>query len=113
MRQLFDVNAIWCWFSCKSLLGRFAIMGMIAVTLIAIPKMTNELFEVMELQSIYARLSYRAKGKKSQHIVICGDIKSISLQEFFGELFHEDHENDDLNVVILHPGKNSSSQFNF
>ena len=79
-------------------------MAMIGFAIIAIPKMTNDLLEVMELQSIYARLSYHAKGKKSQHVVICGDIKSISLQEFFGELFHEDHENEDLNVVVLHPG---------
>ena len=78
---------------------------MIGFAIIAIPKMTNELLEVMELQSIYARLSYHAKGKNSQHVVICGDIKSISLQEFFGELFHEDHENEDLNVVVLHPGE--------
>jgi hypothetical protein len=79
-------------------------MAMIGFAIIYIPKMTNELLELMKLQSIYARLSYSPKGKHSQHIVICGDIKSLSIKEFFDELFHEDHENIDLNAVILQPG---------
>jgi hypothetical protein len=80
-------------------------MAMIGFAIIAIPKMSNELLELLELQTIYARLTYTAKGEKSQHIVICGDISSVNLDEFFEELFHEDHENEDLNVVILQPGE--------
>jgi hypothetical protein len=43
---------------------------MIAFAIIIIPKMTNELIEKMNLQSVYARQSYRPKSRFSKHIVI-------------------------------------------
>ena len=84
-------------------LGRLAIMIMIAFAVVAIPKMTNELIEKMGLQSVYARASYFPKSRYSKHIVIIGDLQSTALTDFFEELFHEDHENGDLNAVILIP----------
>lgn len=84
--------------------GRFAAMGMIAFALMSIPQMTNELIEKMKLQSVYARAQYHSRNKNAKHVVICGDLSSISLQEFFDELFHEDHDSSDLNAVMLLPG---------
>ena len=86
------------------MLGRFAVMGMICFAIIVVPQMTNKLIDLMAAQSIYARLYYRPKSEKSQHVLICGELKSTSLREFFDELFHEDHENVDLTAVILQPG---------
>jgi potassium large conductance calcium-activated channel subfamily M alpha protein 1 len=83
--------------------GRFAAMGMIAFALISVPKVTNELIDKMSLQSVYMRAVYTPKSRNSKHIVICGDLSSTSLKDFFGELFHEDHENVDLSAVILLP----------
>lgn len=87
----------------RSTQGRVAAMGIIGFSIISIPKMTNELIEKMALQSVYMRNAYNPKSKTSKHIVICGDVSSISLDEFFGELFHEDHENVDLNAILLLP----------
>jgi hypothetical protein len=84
--------------------GRIMAMAMIGFAIISVPQMTNELLEKMKLQSVYARANYAPKSKSSKHVIICGDISSISLRDFFGELFHEDHENTDLNAVILLPG---------
>lgn len=78
-------------------------MCIIGVSIISIPKMTNELIQKMALQSIYARTSYSPKTINSKHVVICGDLTSTSMNEFFEELFHEDHENHDLNAIILLP----------
>jgi hypothetical protein len=39
----------------------------------------------------------------SQHILICGDLDSTDLREFFSELFHEDHEMSNLQAVIVQP----------
>jgi voltage-gated potassium channel len=60
-------------------LGRVAAMCFIAVAIVTIPKMTNELIEKMALQSIYARSAYNPKGKSSEHVVICGDLSSTNL----------------------------------
>jgi hypothetical protein len=87
----------------KSTQGRIAVMCIIGFSIISIPKMTNELIEKMALQSVYMRNVYVPKTKKSQHVVICGDLTSTSLDDFFEELFHEDHENVDLNAILLLP----------
>jgi hypothetical protein len=84
--------------------GRIMAMAMIGFAIISVPKMTNELLEKMKLQSVYARANYAPKSKSSKHVIICGDISSTSLRDFFGELFHEDHENTDLNAIMLLPG---------
>ena len=87
----------------RSTQGRVAAMGIIGFSIISIPNMTNELIEKMALQSVYMRNAYNPKTKRSKHVVICGDLTSTSLDEFFGELFHEDHENVDLNAILLLP----------
>jgi hypothetical protein len=87
----------------KSTQGRIAVMCIIGFAIVSIPKMTNELIEKMALQSVYMRNVYVPKTKRSKHVVICGDVTSTSLDEFFEELFHEDHENTDLNAILLLP----------
>ena len=90
--------------SPQSNIGRLSMMAMIAVAIIIIPKMTNELLETMAQSSIYVRQSYRPRPEH-KHILITGDLRSTSIMEFFSELFHEDHENANLYVVILSPSK--------
>jgi hypothetical protein len=89
--------------SPRSQQGRVAVMAIIGFSIIFIPKMTNELIEKMALQSVYMRNVYVPKSNNSKHVVICGDLSSTSLDEFFEELFHEDHENADLNAILLLP----------
>ena len=87
----------------RSTQGRVAVMCIIGFSIISIPKMTNELIEKMALQSVYMRNSYTPKTRESKHVIICGDINSTSLNDFYEELFHEDHENTDLNAIMLLP----------
>ena len=86
-----------------STIGKMSIIFMIAFAVVLIPLMTNELSDVMKLQSVYARASYVPRSRLSKHIVVCGDLSSISLSQFFDELFHEDHDTKALAVVILLP----------
>lgn len=88
----------------NTVLGRFAAMGMIGIAIITVPDMTNDLLAKMASQSVYARARYNAKSGRSQHVLICGDVKSSSIIEFFKELFHEDHEMENLHAVVLQPG---------
>jgi hypothetical protein len=85
-------------------LGRIAAMAMIAFAIISVPQMTNELIEKMNLQSVYARAKYVARGGISSHVIVCGNMSSTALHEFFAELYHDDHENSELlDCVILQP----------
>lgn len=85
-----------------STLGRFAAMFLILFAIIFVPQQSNELIEKMSILSVYARKHYKPLGN-AKHVVICGDMKSTFLEEFFRELFHEDHENLNLNALVLQP----------
>jgi hypothetical protein len=89
--------------TAKTDLGRVLAMATIISAIISVPQMTNELIEMLALQSIYVRARYIPKSAANQHILICGNIVSSSLREFFGELFHEDHDTKGLHCVILQP----------
>ena len=77
-------------------------MALIAFAIVLVPMLTNKLISILTQSSKYARQVYHVKSTSS-HVVICGDLRSCSLQEFFAELFHEDHENTNLTGVILQP----------
>jgi potassium large conductance calcium-activated channel subfamily M alpha protein 1 len=90
--------------SPKSEYGRLFTMAMIAFAIIVVPKMSNELIEKLNEESPYARSQYLPITKSSMHILCCGDMSSSSLDEFFSELFHEDHDNANLHCVVLQSG---------
>jgi len=89
--------------SPDTVLGRFFAMGMIIVAIIFVPQWTNELMEKINRQSVFARANYEPKSSNSSHVLVCGDLRSSSLEEFFSELFHEDHDIRNLYAVILQP----------
>ena len=86
-----------------STLGRFAAMCIIIVAIITVPQMSTELMDTISRQSIYARAHYEPKTGHSSHVIICGDVGSSALDDFFEELFHEDHEMTNLYAVVLQP----------
>jgi hypothetical protein len=60
----------------------------------------KDLLAKIAASSIYTRAYYNLKENR-QHVIICGDLSSTSLTELFAELFHEDHENDNLYARVL------------
>ena len=94
-----------------STLGRFCAMFFICFAIIFVPQQSNILIEKMNRSSVYARSYYKARGN-TKHVLICGDLHSTSLSEFFAELFHEDHENLNLHAVIMVPEDPSEDSYN-
>lgn len=83
-------------------------MAIIGFSVLYVPTVTSKVLDIMQIESKYARMSYVSGGSSCNHIVICGDLDSISLREFFDELFHEDHNNSDkggnmLHIVVMQP----------
>ena len=80
-------------------------MVMIAFSVVMVPQMTNRLISVVAESSVYVRRSYKEK-KFVQHVIVCGNLSSLALLEFFNELFHEDHsQGKQIQAVILTPCK--------
>lgn len=86
--------------SPSTVVGRFAIMIMIAISIVTVPKMTNDLVKIMSTTSVYRRRFYKAK-EFTRHVIVCGSLNSLSTIEFFNEFFHPDHNSGNLNVVVL------------
>jgi len=84
-------------------LGRASQMVIVGFSLVSVPTWANELVELSNAISVYARASYVPKNKMETHIVISGELESVSLIEFFEELFHEDHDADYMHAVIMQP----------
>ena len=88
--------------SPKSTWGRVLAMAMICMAFIAGPQMSGNLVEKMEEKSVYARSSYVAKYRAT-HVFICGDISTTAILPFVLELFHEDHEDENIHAVFMSP----------
>lgn len=82
--------------------ARVAVMFFIGLSLVVVPKLSNELMDKMSQYSIYQRTWYLPKPR-SKHVLICGDLSSTSLLEFFQELFHEDHDVGNMMALVLQP----------
>ena len=93
----------------KSLLGRFLCMFMISFAFIMGPQMSSDLIEKMEEKSVYERAHFIKKTRKTTHVVVCGDLCTMALLPFVEELFHDDHEDENINAVFLSPDPPSST----
>lgn len=54
----------------------------------------------MDMQKVYQRAFYKST-KKNEHLVLTGFINTQDLNNFFEELYHQDHGNKEINAVIL------------
>jgi hypothetical protein len=81
-------------------IGRVLVMLVILITIVLIPRQTNELLRLMGLQSVYARSFYKANSDVP-HIVITGNVMLPALKNFCQELFHPDHGSQAKNAIIL------------
>ena len=88
--------------SPKSTWGRILAMSVITCGFVAGPQMSSRLVEKMGEQSVFARARY-VKKYKATHVFVCGDISTMAVWPFVSELFHEDHEDEDINAVFMSP----------
>lgn len=82
-----------------SLLSQIIVMFIIIFTLFFIPKQTNELIRLMNMQSKYKRYEY--VSTEVHHICVTGYVGFQALQSFCQELYHADHGGGPTNTVII------------
>lgn len=69
--------------------GQMTVVLLLLVTLILVPRSTNELLRLMAMQSMYRRLYY--KSPEMKHLIVSGTIALTSIRSLCDELFHDDH----------------------
>jgi len=82
-------------------LGKVFMITLIMFALIFIPWSTSNLLKHLNEKSVFASRRYRPI-EGARHVVLIGDIRADSAEEFFREFFHPDHRHNlDVSVVIL------------
>lgn len=84
----------------QTLLGQVMIILLVIVILLVVPDQTNELIQLVGIQSFYARRYYKATSDVF-HIILIGDIDLDSVKSFCTEFFHSDHGIQYRHAVII------------
>lgn len=81
-------------------LGQYSIIALVILSLYIIPAKSGELVQLLSSKSIYARKSYK-KVEDIQHVIITGTITNTAAEDYFTELFNDDHGEVDKHAVVL------------
>lgn len=85
--------------------GKVAVVvSIIVFAIVLVPLWINEFFEIARFSNKYQRQRYRAHGRNARHVIVCGNLDSLSLEKFLVELFHDNHDSSNLEVVLLQSG---------
>jgi hypothetical protein len=96
------ISTIGCTNPFIDLSSRLLIMVLIAFAILFIPAQSADLIRLMSSKSYYARRSYKTSNT-TPFIVILGSISSIAVENFFKELFHQDHGTQKKHAILLVP----------
>ena len=83
--------------------AKLYIVFLVLFALYYIPKSTNKLIRLMNMKSVYATDRFKPRGH-IKHVVVTGDLMTLD-ENFFLELFHDDHGADQLEAVLLGEGR--------
>ncbi|CAD8157114.1 unnamed protein product [Paramecium pentaurelia] len=86
----------------SSAISRVLIIILVLLALTFVPYQTGQLIRHLSSKSYYARLNYKS-SQAVPHIVILGTISLNAAENFFKELFHEDHGLAQKHAIILCP----------
>jgi hypothetical protein len=69
---------------------RILIIILLFFAILFVPAKSSKLISLLSSKSYYARRSYKSV-ENVQHIVVTGIVSATAAEDFFTELFHEDH----------------------
>jgi len=81
-------------------LGKILVITLIVITFILVPKQTNDLYNLMNAQSVYVRNAFKPHEEVS-HILVTGSIEVQPFRYICQELFHPEHGTQDKHIVLL------------
>ena len=80
--------------------GRILIICLIILAAYYIPLKTGEILSILKDTSMYSREIYKSHPE-IPHLILCGFVSVEALVSFCEELFHDDHGQNEKNVIIL------------
>ncbi|KAF0691188.1 Aste57867_17536 [Aphanomyces stellatus] len=76
------------------------VMFLIVLLIIVVPYQLSIFFDIYGSYSSY-EYAVLTPSKRMKHIVLCGDLTPNRIEQFFNEIFHEDHDLVDTRVAVM------------
>ncbi|KAF4322221.1 hypothetical protein BBO99_00002827 [Phytophthora kernoviae] len=81
-------------------LAKVCVGALVLVLILVVPYQISQILALGSSFSPYEVASH-SPSPTSKHIVLCGDLTPSRIDHFFSEVFHDDHDVVDINVVVL------------
>ncbi|EWS75923.1 calcium-activated potassium channel protein (macronuclear) [Tetrahymena thermophila SB210] len=81
---------------------RILIIFLLIFSFIFVPQYSSKLINLLSKKSFFARRSYKVVESVS-HVVVTGVVSSTAAENFFQELFHQDHGDQAKHALLLLP----------
>ncbi|KAF1322508.1 Calcium-activated potassium channel subunit alpha, partial [Globisporangium splendens] len=83
-----------------NVLAKVFVGVLVVVLILIVPYQVSRVLDLGKTFSQYELTAFKPSGT-SKHIVLCGDLTPSRIDHFFSEVFHDDHDIVDINVVVL------------
>uniref|UniRef100_H3HBR9 Uncharacterized protein n=1 Tax=Phytophthora ramorum TaxID=164328 RepID=H3HBR9_PHYRM len=81
-------------------LAKFCVGALVLVLILVVPYQVSQILALGSSFSAY-ELATHTPSPTSKHIILSGDLTPSRIDHFFREVFHDDHDLVDINVVVL------------
>ncbi|GMF59379.1 unnamed protein product [Phytophthora fragariaefolia] len=81
-------------------LAKVCVGALVLVLILVVPYQVSQILALGSSFSPY-ELASHSPSPTSKHIILCGDLTPSRIDHFFREVFHDDHDLVDINVVVL------------
>ncbi|TYZ62224.1 hypothetical protein PybrP1_002084 [[Pythium] brassicae (nom. inval.)] len=91
-----------------NVLAKVFVGVLVIVLILIVPYQVSRVLDLGKSFTQYELTSFKPSGT-TKHIVLCGDLTPSRIDHFFGEVFHDDHDVVDVNVVVMSEDEPSAS----
>lgn len=91
-----------------NVLAKVFVGVLVIVLILIVPYQVSRVLDLGKSFSQYEVTNFKPSGN-TKHIVLCGDLTPSRIDHFFSEVFHDDHDIVDINVVVLSEEEPSTS----
>ncbi|DBA04912.1 TPA: hypothetical protein N0F65_006914 [Lagenidium giganteum] len=91
-----------------NVLSKVFVGVLVIVLILIVPYQISKVLDLGKSYSDYEIARFKPSSR-SKHIILCGDLTASRIDHFFSEVFHDDHDALDINVVIMFEEEPSTS----
>lgn len=91
-----------------NVLAKVFVGVLVIVLILIVPYQVSRVLDLGKAFTQYELTTFKPSGN-TKHVVLCGDLTPSRIDHFFSEVFHDDHDIVDINVVVMSEDEPSAS----